>query len=101
VEHAKQVSKLRSELEATARELAAKSERRLKAAREEADLRRRQEIHQLEERKNSHIQVLLLVTCNYLWLDWRCPMDARFRTGSSPAWEGSCVCVCVCVWGGG
>lgn len=57
VEHAKQVSKLRNELQATARQLSTKSERRLKAAREEADLRRRQEIHQLEECKNAHIQV--------------------------------------------
>ena len=54
--HAKQVSRLRCEVEAGAVQLAARFEARSRAARDDADLRRAQEVHEVEERKNTHIQ---------------------------------------------
>ncbi|KAI8465222.1 MAG: growth-arrest-specific micro-tubule binding-domain-containing protein [Monoraphidium minutum] len=56
---AKEGSKARQEFELAARELAAKHERRLKMARGELELRRKQELHEVEERKNTHINDLM------------------------------------------
>ncbi|KAK9826877.1 hypothetical protein WJX81_002647 [Elliptochloris bilobata] len=58
LEAAKQVSKLRQEVEAGARGLAGRADKRLRMAREEAELRRRTELAEVEERKNTHIQDL-------------------------------------------
>eukprot|EP00891_Asterochloris_glomerata_P006792 jgi/Astpho2/6792/fgenesh1_pm.00103_%23_10_t len=59
LEQAKQVTKLRQEVEQGARDLASKADRRMKALREDAELRRKQDIHEVEERKNAHIQDLM------------------------------------------
>ncbi|KAK9837699.1 hypothetical protein WJX74_003346 [Apatococcus lobatus] len=59
MEHAKQASKLRQELEQQARELAAVWERKMKAQWDDAEVRRRAETHEVEERKNAHIAELM------------------------------------------
>ncbi|KAK9806160.1 hypothetical protein WJX72_003639 [[Myrmecia] bisecta] len=59
LEQAKQVTKLRAEVEQGARELASKYERKMKLLRDDAELRRKQDIHEIEERKNAHIQDLM------------------------------------------
>lgn len=53
----KRESKLRAELVSEAGALAAKHERQLAAAREAANLQRKQEQHAIEERSHAHIQV--------------------------------------------
>ncbi|DBA75681.1 hypothetical protein WJX79_005311 [Trebouxia sp. C0005] len=59
LEQAKEVTKLRQEVEQGAKELASKYERKMKALRDDAELRRKQEIHEAEESKNAHIQDLM------------------------------------------
>lgn len=42
-----------------AKELAGKYERKMKVLRDDLELRRKQDIHEVEERKNAHIQDLM------------------------------------------
>ena len=62
LEHAKQASKMRQEVEAGARQLAEKYDRRVRALTEEADVRRKAEAAEAEERRNVHVQVSHLVS---------------------------------------
>lgn len=57
LEHSKQESKMRLEVEATAKQLAEKYEARARAHTEEADARRRAEVAEVEDRGNAHVQV--------------------------------------------
>lgn len=59
-----QVSKLRQEVEADARQLAEKYERRLREASEAMEARRKQETQEVEDRKNAHVQVLCYFVCH-------------------------------------
>lgn len=51
LEQAKELTKLRQEFELAARELAGKYEKKMKMLRDDLELRRKQEIHEIEERK--------------------------------------------------
>lgn len=51
LEQAKELTKLRQEFELAARELASKYEKKMKMLRDDLELRRKQEIHEIEERK--------------------------------------------------
>lgn len=53
VEQAKELTKLRQEFELQARELGSKYEKRMKMLRDDLELRRKQEIHEIEEHKVS------------------------------------------------
>lgn len=59
LEHTKEITKLRQEFELHARELQLKYEKKMKLLRDDLDLRRKQEIHEIEERKNTHINDLM------------------------------------------
>lgn len=59
VDTAKESSKARQGYELAARELAAKYEKRMKMMRDDMELRSRQELHEVEERKNTHINELM------------------------------------------
>lgn len=51
LEQAKELTKLRQEFELAARELGVKYEKKMKMLRDDLELRRKQEIHEVEERK--------------------------------------------------
>jgi vacuolar-type H+-ATPase subunit H len=51
VEQAKELTKLRQEFELAARELGSKYEKKMKMLRDDVELRRKQEIHEIEEHK--------------------------------------------------
>jgi hypothetical protein len=51
LEQAKELTKLRQEFELSARELGVKYEKKMKMLRDDLELRRKQEIHEVEERK--------------------------------------------------
>jgi polyhydroxyalkanoate synthesis regulator phasin len=51
VEQAKELTKLRQEFELQARELGSKYEKKMKMLRDDLELRRKQEIHEIEEHK--------------------------------------------------
>jgi hypothetical protein len=53
LEQAKELTKLRQEFELSARELGVKYEKKMKMLRDDLELRRKQEIHEIEERKVS------------------------------------------------
>jgi vacuolar-type H+-ATPase subunit H len=53
VEQAKELTKLRQEFELQARELGSKYEKKMKMLRDDLELRRKQEIHEIEEHKVS------------------------------------------------
>lgn len=57
IEHAKEASKMRQEVEAAARQLVEKYDRRVRAMTEEADAARKAEAAEAEERRNAHVQV--------------------------------------------
>ena len=57
--HAKEISKIRKEFEDNARALQVKYEKKQRNLRDEQDLRRKQEVHEIEERKNAHINELM------------------------------------------
>ncbi|CAD7697580.1 unnamed protein product [Ostreobium quekettii] len=59
LEQTKEITKLRQEFELQARELQLKYEKKMKLLRDDLDLRRKQEIHEIEERKNTHINDLM------------------------------------------
>jgi polyhydroxyalkanoate synthesis regulator phasin len=51
VEQAKELTKLRQEFELQARELGSKCDKRMKLLRDDLELQRKQEVHEVEERK--------------------------------------------------
>jgi len=51
LEQAKELTKLRQEFELASRELGVKYEKKMKMLRDDLELRRKQEIHEIEERK--------------------------------------------------
>ena len=53
------ITNLRADFEREAREIELKYERKMRALRDELDLRRKTEIHEIEERKNSQINTLM------------------------------------------
>ncbi|KAF2985398.1 hypothetical protein EK904_014162 [Melospiza melodia maxima] len=57
--HEEEMSRLRSDFELQTKEMEAKYTRRMQALRDELDLRRKTEIHELEERKNTQISELI------------------------------------------
>ncbi|MCI4379506.1 hypothetical protein PGIGA_G00229170 [Pangasianodon gigas] len=57
--HDKEITKLRSEFEEKVREIEAKYEKKMQKQRQEQDLRRKTEIHEIEQRKNIHINTLI------------------------------------------
>ena len=60
VEQAKELTKLRQELELQARELGVKYEKKMKMLRDDMELRRKQEIHEIEEHKvGAHVGLAL------------------------------------------
>ncbi|KFW84027.1 Growth arrest-specific protein 8, partial [Manacus vitellinus] len=59
LKHEEEMARLRSDFEAQAKEMDAKYNRKMQALREEMDLRRKTEIHELEERKNQQISELM------------------------------------------
>ncbi|KAJ7424210.1 Growth arrest-specific protein 8 [Willisornis vidua] len=58
--HEEEMARLRSDFETQAKEMDAKYNRKMEALREEMDLRRKTEIHELEERKNNQISELMV-----------------------------------------
>lgn len=62
IEHAKEASKMRQVVEAAARQLAEKYDRRVRTMTDEADVTRRAEAAEAEERRNAHVQVSRLVS---------------------------------------
>ncbi|GMH42905.1 hypothetical protein BSKO_10827 [Bryopsis sp. KO-2023] len=59
LEHAKEITKLRQAFDLQVRELELKYEKKMKILRSDMELRRKQEIHEIEERKNTHINDLM------------------------------------------
>lgn len=57
--HDEAITNLRADFEREAREIELKYERKMRALRDELDLRRKTEIHEIEERKNSQINTLM------------------------------------------
>ncbi|KAL2628951.1 hypothetical protein R1flu_013637 [Riccia fluitans] len=58
-ERAKEITKMRQEFEIQQKEVENKCEKKIKILREELELSRKQEIHEIEERKNKHINELM------------------------------------------
>ena len=58
-ENSKENTELRDDFERQAREIELKYERKMRALRDELDLRRKTEIHEIEERKNGQINTLM------------------------------------------
>ncbi|KAM3665385.1 dynein regulatory complex subunit 4 isoform 1-T1 [Ammospiza maritima maritima] len=59
LKHEEEMSRLRSDFELQTKEMEAKYTRKMQALRDELDLRRKTEIHELEERKNTQISELI------------------------------------------
>ncbi|XP_062860556.1 dynein regulatory complex subunit 4 [Trichomycterus rosablanca] len=59
LKHDEDITKLRNDFERQVREIEAKYEKKMQALRQEQDLRRKTEIHDVEERKNGHINTLI------------------------------------------
>lgn len=57
--HDEHVTELRSDFERTAHEIEANYEKKMRTLRDELDLRRKTEIHEIEERKNGQINTLM------------------------------------------
>ena len=57
--HDESVTNLRADFEREAKEIESKYERKMRALRDELDLRRKTEIHEIEERKNGQINTLM------------------------------------------
>ena len=55
------ITELRTDFERQAKEIEAKYERKMRALRDELDLRRKTEIHEIEERKNQQVNVTIIV----------------------------------------
>ncbi|EFJ25876.1 hypothetical protein SELMODRAFT_231973 [Selaginella moellendorffii] len=58
-DHAKEITKMRREFDINAKDLLLKTEKKMRQVQAENDLRRKQEIHEIEERKNLHISELI------------------------------------------
>ena len=54
-----EITRLRDAFEREAKEIEQKYEKKMRALRDELDLRRKTEIHEIEERKNSQINTLM------------------------------------------
>ena len=54
-----QITQLRQDFERQAKEIESKYEKKMRALRDELDLRRKTEIHEIEERKNGQINTLM------------------------------------------
>lgn len=59
MEQSKEISKLRQVFESDTREIQKKYEKKMKMLREDQELQRKQEVHEIEERKNLHINKLI------------------------------------------
>ncbi|KAI1235639.1 Growth arrest-specific protein 8, partial [Lamprotornis superbus] len=59
LKHEEEMARLRSDFELQTKEMEAKYTRKMQALRDEMDLRRKTEIHELEERKNTQISELM------------------------------------------
>lgn len=59
LEQAKEITKLRQAFDLQVRELDLKYDKKMKILRNDMELRRKQEIHEIEERKNTHINNLM------------------------------------------
>ncbi|XP_039552347.1 dynein regulatory complex subunit 4 isoform X2 [Passer montanus] len=59
LKHEEEMARLRSDFELQTKEMEAKYTRKMQALRDELDLRRKTEIHELEERKNTQISELM------------------------------------------
>ncbi|XP_054496698.2 dynein regulatory complex subunit 4 [Agelaius phoeniceus] len=59
LKHEEEMARLRSDFELQTKEMEAKYTRKMQALRDELDLRRKTEIHELEERKNTQISELI------------------------------------------
>nr|KAF6276904.1 hypothetical protein mPipKuh1_010520 [Pipistrellus kuhlii] len=57
--HTEEITKLRNDFERQVREIEAKYDKKMKMLRDELDLRRKTEIHEVEERKNGQISTLM------------------------------------------
>ncbi|KAF4091845.1 hypothetical protein AMELA_G00041720 [Ameiurus melas] len=57
--HDKEITKLRSEFEEKLQEITATYEKKLEEQQEELDLRRKTEIHEIEQQKHAHVKTLL------------------------------------------
>ncbi|XP_066100297.1 dynein regulatory complex subunit 4 [Saccopteryx bilineata] len=59
LKHTEEITRMRTDLERQVREIEAKYEKKMKMLRDELDLRRKTEIHEVEERKNGQISTLM------------------------------------------
>ncbi|XP_018618922.1 dynein regulatory complex subunit 4 isoform X2 [Scleropages formosus] len=59
LKHDEEMTKMRKDFERQVRDIEAKYEKKMQMLRQELDLRRKTEIHETEERKNSHINTLI------------------------------------------
>ncbi|KAL2762015.1 dynein regulatory complex subunit 4 isoform a [Daubentonia madagascariensis] len=57
--HTEEITKMRNDFERQVREIEAKYDKKMKMLRDELDLRRKTEIHEVEERKNGQINTLM------------------------------------------
>jgi growth arrest-specific protein 8 len=57
--HDQEITNMRNDFERQAKELHAKYERKMKVIRDDLDLKRKNEIHEIEERKNGQINALM------------------------------------------
>lgn len=59
VDQAKELTKLRQEFEQTAKDLQQKYEKKMRNLRDDLELQRKQEVHEIKERKDTHINELM------------------------------------------
>ncbi|XP_043328813.1 dynein regulatory complex subunit 4-like [Cervus canadensis] len=59
LKHTEEITKMRNDFERQVREIEAKYDKKMKMFRDELDLRRKTEIHEVEERKNGQITTLM------------------------------------------
>ncbi|KAG2470099.1 MTHSD protein, partial [Polypterus senegalus] len=59
LKHDEEITKLQSDFERQVKEIEVKYEKKMRVLRDELDLRRKNEIHEIEERKNSQINTLM------------------------------------------
>ncbi|KAI5084781.1 hypothetical protein GOP47_0000950 [Adiantum capillus-veneris] len=59
LDHGKELTKMKQEYDVGEKELQTKTEKKIKCIRDDCELRRKQEVHEVEERKNTHINELM------------------------------------------
>eukprot|EP00250_Pteridium_aquilinum_P001330 c1153_g1_i1 orf=158-1591(+) len=59
LDHGKELTKMKQEYDVSGKELQTKTEKKIKIIRDDCELRRKQEVHEVEERKNTHINELM------------------------------------------